>query len=112
MFQRQMYFSRMDEGVSGRASFTKVEGVESSEDEMDIISDQDETTSDDRVMGGMGTESATPVSSGEFERGEIDIVDQIDRVTRVMDHATHRGVETAAPPNVSVGVKEEPSRGV
>lgn len=97
MFHFKIYLGRLDEGVTGPASFTSAESFESNEDETDIIGDQDETESDDRVMGGMGTESPTPVTSGEFERGEVDIVEQMDRVTRVMDHATHRDEDLAEP---------------
>lgn len=96
MFHHKTYCSKMDEGVTGPASFQNAEATENEEDEMDIIGDQDETIRDDRVMGGIG-KSPTPITSGEFERGEIDMVEQMNRVTRAMDHATHRSVDTAPP---------------
>lgn len=66
---------------------------ENREDEALIIGDQDETGTGDEVMGGMGTEELGGPESAEFARGEIDTVAEMDRVTRIMDHATGRGVQ-------------------
>ena len=95
MFEFKLYFGRLDEGVTGPASYQAGEGVENTEDESGIIGNQDETTTgalpnaDDQVMGGMGT-GEYGLSSGQFARGEIDVVEQMARTTRAADNAAHR----------------------
>jgi hypothetical protein len=79
------------------------EASESEEDEKLIIGDQDETghgtpDAEDEVMGGMGTDDEFGLQGGQFARGEIDLREQMERTTRIMDHATHRDrVEGALP---------------
>lgn len=105
MFPNQ---SDLDEGVIGPSSFPAGEGVENSEDEAQIVADQDQTgaaamggqmgwaSSEDKVMGGMGTQDFG-LDSGEFARGEIDVREQMDRTTARMDASTGRTDELASP---------------
>ncbi len=94
--------SRMDEGAQGPASFPKGQAEENFEDELEIISDQDLTSQEspnasDVKVGGMGTALDFGLGSNEFARGEIDLVEQIQRTTAAVDRATHRSIESARP---------------
>lgn len=61
---------------------------ENERDEADIIGNQDETDSgapnrDDRVMGAGPTDTLAPsVEPADFVRGEVDLVQQMDRAER------------------------------
>lgn len=105
MFDRIVLFGRLDEGVTGPSSFGAGAASENTEDEAQILGDQDETSSGipnevDEVMGGMGTADEFGLESGAFARGEIDLKEQMERTTRAFDRATHRdpdALESAAP---------------
>lgn len=105
MFDRIVLFGRLDEGVTGPGSFETGAATENTEDEAQILANQDETRSgaldeDDAVMGGMGTADEFGLESGAFARGEIDLKEQMERTTRAFDRATHRepdAFESAAP---------------
>lgn len=105
MFEFKCYFGRLDEGLTGV-------GAESNEDESGIIANQDETTvgalpnDDDEVMGGMGT-GEYGLNSKQFARGEIDVVDQMARTTRVADHVVHRNEETFPVDDLSGGTETD-----
>lgn len=109
MYQLKVFFGRLDEGVSGPVSFTGGEGAENTEDEIQILADQDETShgspsADDQAMGGMGTTDAFGLDSEAFAKGEIDLKEQFERTTRAMDRATQRthlvdDPEPSAPPD-------------
>lgn len=95
MFEPKILFGRLEEGVSGADSFAAAAASENTEDEAQILGDQDETRSalpddEDAVMGGMGTADEFGLESGAFARGEIDLKEQMERTTRAFDRATHR----------------------
>jgi hypothetical protein len=63
-------------------------GAENEQDELDIIGNQDETdpgdiNRDDPLMGAGPTDNLGPAEEpGDFMRGEVDVKEQMDRVSR------------------------------
>jgi hypothetical protein len=79
---------------TGGGSIETGELAENPGDESIIIGDQDETSSGspqrlDQVMGGMGSDDVG-LDNDSFATGEADVVEQMSRTTRQMDHATGR----------------------
>ena len=70
--------------------------AENPKDESEVITDQDQTNtndlniSEDAPMGGDGSDSLALVEPDDFTQGDLDVKQQIDRATRVMDNATGR----------------------
>jgi hypothetical protein len=68
------------------------EPAENERDESDILANQDETdvgeTNDDdeEAMGGGPTDKFSAAESDEFARGEIDVIDEMNRASRAIDY--------------------------
>lgn len=76
----------------------KVVDTEFEEDEVQILANQDETSpggvnADDIVMGAGPTNRLSRSESGEFVRGEVDVVEQMERAAK----AIQRGDRTDEP---------------
>jgi hypothetical protein len=68
--------------------------TENPRDENMILANQDETSQDTKMLDenlGQHPLVADPMEEepGEFVRGEIDVVEQMKRTTRAMDHVIH-----------------------
>jgi hypothetical protein len=72
----------------------KGNGTENSADEANILTDQDETllanpNDNDPNIGSDGTPEVGAEGGAEFERGEIDVKEAMDRTQRNMDLINH-----------------------
>jgi len=68
------------------------EPAENERDESDILANQDETDTgeinedDEDAMGAGPTDKLSAAESDEFTRGEIDVIDQMNRASRAIDY--------------------------
>jgi hypothetical protein len=73
------------------ANSSAAEPTENERDESDILANQDETDvgeindDDEQAMGAGPTDRLSAAESDEFARGEVDVKDQMDRASRIID---------------------------
>lgn len=78
------------------------------EDEANILADQDEThqknlQANDENIGSDGTDDYA-LDSADFARGEIDVKEQMDRMTAQMDASHHRPLDPDVEPRSPEGI--------
>ena len=77
-------------------------------DEAAILADQDETllvdlSDNDPNIGSDGTPETLGAGDADFDRGEIDVKEAMDRTTATMDHLNHRARDPGITPHSKAG---------
>lgn len=96
-----LLYAPADDGIPGFASTNAGEANEDQRDEMDILTDQDQTKKIDLLMDdeNMGAKSssldALEDEPDDFIQGEVDVKTQMDRAADALDSSIH-GYESQA----------------